>query len=105
MREVLLSIRPSATIVAIPNHKKGPVYAVSLIEDNEEVIVNYCDYGAFLTYVRAKNADGAIPSYKGFHPHMLGSTNYAFMRDDKQWMLEIKEKESYGDFWCMRNED
>ena len=26
---------------------------------------------------------------------MLGSTNYAFMRDDKQWMLEIKEKEPF----------
>ena len=31
----------------------------------------------------------------GFHPHMLGTTNYAFMRDDKQWMLEIKEKEPF----------
>ena len=26
---------------------------------------------------------------------MLGSTNYAFMRDEKQWMLEIKEKEPF----------
>lgn len=105
MRDILLSIKPNANVVEIPNHKLGPVYAVSLIEnlieDNEEVIVNYCDFGtywnyeAFLKHTRDRGADGAIPAYKGFHPHMLGSTNYAFMRDKKQWMLEIKEKESF----------
>jgi len=107
MREVLLSIKQTANIVEIPNHKKGPVYAVSLIEnlieDDEEVIVNYCDFGTywdyedFLKHTRDRDADGAIPSYKGFHPHMLGSTNYAFMRDENQWMLEIKEKEPFTD--------
>lgn len=105
MRDVLVRIKPNANIVEIPNHKKGPVYAVSLIEDliedEEEVIVNYCDFGTywdyddFLKHTRDRKADGAIPSYKGFHPHMLGSTNYAFMRDNKQWMLEIKEKEPF----------
>lgn len=107
MKNILLSIKPNANIVEIPNHKKGPVYAVSLIEnlidDDEEIIVNYCDFGTywdyqdFLIHTRNRDAEGAIPSYKGFHPHMLGSTNYAFMRDDKQWMLEIKEKEPFTD--------
>lgn len=107
MREVLLGIKPNANVVEIPNHKLGPVYAVhlveDLIEDDEEVIVNYCDFGTywdyedFLKHTRERDADGAIPSYKGFHPHMLGSTNYAFMRDEKQWMLEIKEKEPFTD--------
>jgi NDP-sugar pyrophosphorylase family protein len=107
MKEILLGIKPNANIVEIPNHKLGPVYAVlfveDLIEDDEEVIVNYCDFGTywdyedFLKHTRSRDADGAIPSYKGFHPHMLGSTNYAFMRDDKQMMLEIKEKEPFTD--------
>lgn len=107
MRAVLRAIKPNANIVEIPNHKKGPVYAVhlveSLINDEEEVIVNYCDFGTywdytdFLKHTRDRNADGAIPAYKGFHPHMLSSTNYAFMRNDKQWMLEIKEKEPFTD--------
>ena len=107
MREILKSIQPNSTILEIPNHKKGPVYAVSclddLIDNDEEVIVNYCDFGTywdypdFLNHTRSRGADGAIPSYKGFHPHMLGSTNYAFMRDDNQWMLEIKEKEPFTD--------
>ena len=105
MSHVLLGIKPNANIVEIPNHKKGPVYAVGLIEklieNNEEVIVNYCDFGTywdyndFLSHTRNRNADGAIPAYKGFHPHMLGTTNYAFMRDYQQWMLEIKEKEPF----------
>ena len=105
MAEVLKTIKPSSNIIEIPNHKKGPVYAVSqiedLIHDEEEVIVNYCDFGTywdyedFLRHTRERKADGAIPSYKGFHPHMLGSTNYAFMRENKQWMIEIKEKEPF----------
>ena len=107
MREVLNEIVLGANIVSIPNHKKGPVFAVSqildLIDDDEEVIVNYCDFGTwwdysdFLEHCRNRKADGAIPAYKGFHPHMLGSTNYAFMRDEQQWMLEIKEKEPFTD--------
>ena len=105
MRSILLNIKPNANIVEIPNHKLGPVYAVSLVEDlikdEDEVIVNYCDFGTywdykdFLKHTRDRGADGAIPSYKGFHPHMLGSTNYAFMRDENQWMQEIKEKEPF----------
>ncbi|MDC0396924.1 sugar phosphate nucleotidyltransferase [Candidatus Pelagibacter sp.] len=105
MRQVLQNIKSQSNIVEIQNHKKGPVYAVSLvkdlIEDDEEVIVNYCDFGTywnyqdFLNHTRNRNADAAIPAYKGFHPHMLGNTNYAFILEKKQWMLEIKEKEPF----------
>lgn len=107
MRSVLQKIAPKSNIIQIPPHKKGPVFAVqyieNLIDDDEEVIVNYCDfscywnYNDFLEHTRSRNADGAVPAYKGFHPHMLGTTNYAFMRDEKQWMLEIKEKEPFTD--------
>lgn len=107
MRAVLEGIAPQGEVVCIPNHKKGPVFAVAnildRIDDDEEVIVNYCDFGTwwdyqdFLKHTRDRDADGAIPAYKRFHPHMLGSTNYAFMRDENQWMLEIKEKEPFTD--------
>jgi len=107
MRAILERIAPKGTIVEIPPHKKGPVYAVHYIEnllgDEEEVIVNYCDfscywnYADFLEHTRSRDADGCVPAYKGFHPHMLGTTNYAFMRDKEQWMLEIKEKEPFTD--------
>lgn len=107
MSEILRRIAPSSQIIGIPPHKKGPVYAImhvfDLIDDNEEVIVNYCDfskywdYKDFLRHTRCRDADGAISSYKGFHPHMLGTTNYAFIRDDRQWMLEIREKQPFTD--------
>jgi NDP-sugar pyrophosphorylase family protein len=105
MRSILNRIAPKGEVIGIEPHKLGPVFAVSQIfsylSDEEEVIVNYCDFSCywdytdFLFHTRERNADGAIPAYKGFHPHMLGSTNYAFMRDENQWMLEIKEKEPF----------
>lgn len=105
MSDILKRIAPNGRIITIPSHKLGPVYAISqvydLIDDDEEVIVNYCDFGThwnyndFLEHTRMRHADGAVPAYKGFHPHMLGSTNYAFMRDKDQWMLEIQEKQPF----------
>ncbi|MEW9501058.1 NTP transferase domain-containing protein [Jeotgalibacillus marinus] len=107
MKEVLTRIAPLGKIVGIDPHKKGPVFAVSKVlqelGDSDEVIVNYCDFSCYWDYrdflknTRERNADGAIPAYKGFHPHMLGSTNYAFMREDNLWLQEIKEKEPFTD--------
>ena len=71
------------------------------IKDDSEVIISYCDYGTkwsfdeFLNEIRTKNLDGCIPSYTGFHPHMLGSDNYAFCKEDNKNLIEIKEKESF----------
>jgi len=107
MKNILKQIAPCAKIVEIEPHKLGPVYAVvqifDMINDDEEVIVNYCDfskyweYSDFLNEVRGRNADGAISAYRGFHPHMLGTTNYAFMREKDNWMLEIQEKKPFTD--------
>lgn len=105
MREVLARISPKAQVYSIAQHRLGPVYAVSKIFDkinnDEEVIVNYCDFGTywnypdFLQHTRSRNADGAVVAYRGFHPHMLGGTNYAFMRSKNQWMIEIQEKKPF----------
>ncbi|NOY63502.1 MAG: NTP transferase domain-containing protein [Gammaproteobacteria bacterium] len=105
MRETLMAIAPHGEIVAIDTHVLGPVYTVAQvmdrIDDDEEVIVNYCDFGTywdyddFLSHTRNRDADGAIVSYKGFHPHMLGATKYATIRETEQWMLEIREKGSF----------
>ena len=105
MRNTLNRIAPDGVIISIEPHKLGPVFAVSKIfdriEENEEVIVSYCDFGTywdchdFLQETRALSADGAVVSYRGFHPHMLGTTNYAFMRSTGQTMLEIREKKPF----------
>ncbi len=107
LRQVLERIAPDGKIIGIEGHKLGPVYAVSkvfdLIEDNEEVIVNYCDfyqdwdYNEFKNKVKETSCAGAIPCYTGFHPHLLHKGNlYASCRRDEQEMLiEIREKFSF----------
>jgi len=106
MKEILLKKVPNAKITIVPNEgRKGPVHAVSYIfneiDDQEEVIVSYCDYGTvwdykkFLEDMRNNKADGGIASYIGFHPHMLGSDNYAFMKHNNLWVTDIQEKKPF----------
>ena len=105
MREILFKKVPNATIISVPIEKKGPVYAISHIFDkianNDEVIVSYCDYGTvwdykkFLEEMRSNSYDGGIASYIGFHPHMLGSDNYAFMKHTNKNVINIQEKKPF----------
>ncbi len=105
MREILLQKCKDATIFEIEEHSLGPVFAVSkifdFIPDEEEVIISYCDYGTEWNYsrfseqVRSGNYDGGIAAYRGFHPHMLGKDNYAFIREENNELLEIREKKPF----------
>ena len=108
MREVILDKVPTAIISSVSvENRKGPVDAIlqisNLISDTDECIVSYCDYGtqwdyhAFLKEMRDLNVDGGIASYIGFHPHMLGGDNYAFMRHSNKWVTDIQEKKSFTD--------
>jgi bifunctional N-acetylglucosamine-1-phosphate-uridyltransferase/glucosamine-1-phosphate-acetyltransferase GlmU-like protein len=109
MKNLLENIIPSCKIFEVPvKDRQGPVHAVSQIfkhiPEKEEIIVSYCDYGTvwdyqkFLQDTREREADGAIACYKGFHPHMLGTDNYAFLQEtekESSWMSKIKEKEPF----------
>ena len=105
MLDVLRKYSPTGQIVPIKAHKLGPVYAVSqafgVINDNLPTIVNYCDFTCYWNYTQFKQwvagngADGCVPAYRGFHPHSLGSNNYAYMRVKDGWMQEIQEKKSF----------
>lgn len=108
MLETLQRIKPKGTIVEIDKHKYGPVYAVKQafdqIIDDEQVIVNYCDFSVWWDYNRFKKAmkekdcDGCITAYKDFHPHTLGNTLYGYIRwDADNYLLEIREKEAFTD--------
>ncbi len=108
VENTLRRIKPLCKIHWVSNeNRKGPVDAVlqikEFIDDDREVIVSYCDYGTvwdfdkFLKENREENFDGSIPCYIGFHPHMLGSDNYAFCREKNKILLEIKEKEPFTD--------
>lgn len=107
MREILERYCPTGRIIGIPPHKLGPIHAVRqvehLIDPFKPVVVNYCDFSCywdwyhFKSFVMACACDGAIPAYKGFHPHTLGSTNYAYMREQNGWVQDIQEKQPYTD--------
>lgn len=107
MREILHRYCPNGKIIGIKPHKLGPVHAVLQVADHinqqQPVIVNYCDFSCywnwanFKDFVASTQCDGAIPAYKGFHPHTLGTTNYAYMRESNGWVLDIQEKQSYTD--------
>ena len=109
MQKTLMRICPTGKIYEVPvEGREGPVHAVSLIfdeiEDDEEVIVSYCDYGTdwnyeeFLKDTRSRGASGAVACYRGFHPHMLGTDNYAFLKETSEgsrWMAAIQEKRPF----------
>jgi dTDP-glucose pyrophosphorylase len=107
MEALIRAACPTGRIVGIPAHKRGPVHAVQqvaqLLDPGRPVFVSYCDYtclwdwGDFKRFVHDSACDGAIPAYRGFHPHSLGTTNYAYMREHDGWMSDIKEKEPFTD--------
>lgn len=106
MRKVLLEISPSSRVVSMPKHKLGPVHtvlaAIEHINDEEEVIVSYCDnpylwdYADFKSHVLRENLDGCILTHTGFHPHTLAHTKMAFLKTRKdETVSEVQEKKCY----------
>ena len=105
MGEILAKYCPTGRVIGIPSHKLGPVYAVAQVADsidpNRPVVVNYCDFTCywdwlhFKRYVVECGCDGAIPAYRGFHPHSLGTTNYAYIRETGGWVQDIQEKQPF----------
>ncbi|MBI4634965.1 MAG: NTP transferase domain-containing protein [Candidatus Rokubacteria bacterium] len=105
LADVLTRAKPGGVIVEIEPHKLGPVHAVcqalDCLDDEEEVIVNYCDFGVawdhrrFLAELRSRRAAGGISAYRGFHPHSLGPTYYAYVKHEGNWLVEIREKEAF----------
>jgi NDP-sugar pyrophosphorylase family protein len=107
MEDILKKYCPTGRIVGIAPHKLGPVHAVNQVENiidlSEPTIVNYCDFSClwdwnhFKNYVIKSGCDGAIPSYKGFHPHSLGTTNYAYIKEKNGIISDIQEKQPFTD--------
>jgi NDP-sugar pyrophosphorylase family protein len=110
LRQILTAIAPNSEIFAVDDWiKLGPVYDVLKAEmsipDDEQCIINYCDfymrwdYEQFERDVTARNCEGCIPCYTGFHPHLLWPENlYASCRvDDDGNLIEIREKFSFSE--------
>lgn len=105
LEDTLKEYCPSGRILGIPPHKLGPINAVlqaeHLLDSSGPVIVNYCDFTCywdwhhFKRYVKMTACVGVIPAYKGFHPHSLGCTNYAYICEVNGWVKDIQEKQPY----------
>ncbi len=107
LRDFLCSLIPKSTVIGIKAHKLGPVHAVlsarEFIKKDEPIVVNYCDFTCYWEWEKFKlevlknNYVAAIPAYKGFHPHSLGTTNYAYIKEINNFLIDIKEKEPFTD--------
>ena len=104
MREIISGCCQNFSIHPIKPHKLGPVYAVLQVEqyiNDEPLIINYCDFtcywdwNAFKSHVMSSNIQGSIPAYKGFHPHSLGNTNYAYVKETNLILENIQEKQPF----------
>jgi NDP-sugar pyrophosphorylase family protein len=106
LEETLRRLRPMSKIVPIAKHKKGPAWAINMasqyIEPDKPVVANYCDFtcrwdlSAFESKLQS-GLDGVIPTYTGFHPHMLRTTAFAYVKKSGQRVIDIQEKQSWTD--------
>lgn len=107
LAEQLKGISPGARLKGVTPHLQGPVMSLQLaideIPDSEECLVFYCDFFMLWDYEDFKKnldgADGVIPCYTGFHPHLMHSQNvYASCRmNERKEVLEVREKHFFGD--------
>ena len=107
MRSILNHYCPTGRVLGITPHKYGPIHAVlqaiDYIDFSSSVVVNYCDFSCywdwnhFKEWVLKAKCMGALPAYRGFHPHTLGTTNYAYIQEKNGWMTDIQEKRPYTD--------
>ncbi len=103
IEKILRSTAKKTELVIIEPHELGPTHSamqVKNIANEDEVIISYCDFFVDWNYNNFKRQvygyDGAIPSFKGFHPASFGDTYYAYMRvNENDEMLELREKNSF----------
>ena len=97
--DFLKKLVPKSNVQVIKDHEKGPVHSLlelKCLNDEDEIIISYCDFTVEWNYNQFKRnlvaVDGAIISFKGFHPASLGKTLYAYMRTDKEVFLELNRE-------------
>lgn len=108
LKQVLTRAAPNSMIISITDeYMNGPVSscvpALNLIDDDEEIVVNYCDFvqtwnfNDFMSSIHKKNAKGAMATFIGFHPSSLGDTYYCYLKVNKDnWITDISEKKSFS---------
>ena len=91
-------------IVKIDYQTTGPGGALlesKLLETEESVLINYCDFAniwdweSFKNFAKLNNPDGIIPAYVGLHPHSIYGNNYAFLKLEEDKVTGIQEKNPF----------
>ena len=105
MEKIIYKYCKNGKIISIKPHRYGPGHAVlqakKEINLDEPVLINYCDFSCywdwtkFKKFVKKEPFDGVIPAYKGFHPHSLGNTNYAYIKEKNGLISDIQEKKPF----------
>ena len=81
----------------------GTLIESGLLNTEEKVVINYCDFAniwdwsKFKEFIKKENPDGIVPAYRGLHPHSIYNNDYAFIKNNKNKILKIREKESFTD--------
>jgi len=107
MASELNALGENIQVIGIDSHRKGPGYAVEQVFDQLDtttpMVINYCDFTCywdfadFVSFTEETLCDGAIPCYKGFHPHHLTENRYAYVKEENAWATDIREKKPFTD--------
>jgi NDP-sugar pyrophosphorylase family protein len=107
IKDILLKKFNKCSVVAIDDHRNGPVFSVlqilNLINDEEEVLISYCDLyikweiSKFINFVRNNESDGSLVSHTNFHPHRINNKYFAYLKIKDENVLQIKEKSYFTD--------
>ena len=68
-----------------------------ILNTDDEVLINYCDFANIWDWKKFKDfiknkPDGVVPAYFGLHPHSIYDNDYAFIQNDGDKILKIREK-------------
>ena len=102
LESVLRNAAPTARIATIEPDERGSLYAVMqarhLIQDDEPVVVNPCDFSLardfrrFSATVRELSCDGAVTACRGFHPHALTPNIYLCLSHENRRLTGVREE-------------
>ena len=97
---------PEVNIVQINFQSTGPGGALlesKLLDTDESVLINYCDFANIWdwqnlkNFIESNNPDGLVPAYVGLHPHTVYENDYAFIKNQDFNILGIQEKKPFTD--------
>jgi len=102
LKDYIKNLRKNIHLNIIKSHNLGPVYSAlqaKSIKDDSNVIISYCDFLIDWDYKKFKREiygyDGAIVSFKGFHPSSFTGTLYCYLKIKNKLITELREKKSF----------